>query len=161
MHVHWSQCFPIAPSRFFFILTGGETAEMPGMYPPGEYDLAGFAVGAVERGQMLPQLERIADGDVVIGVASSGVHSNGYSLVRKIVEKSSLDFSSPVGISGDQTLGTVCNAVSSLVLLNRQMHTVVLPVPLLITLLKHWKNYSILKHFIFFFFFFPTYAGKK
>ena len=70
---------------------------MPGMYPPGEYDLAGFAVGAVERGQMLPQLERIADGDVVIGVASSGVHSNGYSLVRRIVEKSSLDFSSQVG----------------------------------------------------------------
>uniref|UniRef100_A0A8C8B985 ATP-grasp domain-containing protein n=1 Tax=Otus sunia TaxID=257818 RepID=A0A8C8B985_9STRI len=86
-------------------LLGGETAEMPGMYPPGEYDLAGFAVGAVERGQMLPQLERIADGDMVIGVASSGVHSNGYSLVRKIVEKSSFDFSSPVGVSGDQTLG--------------------------------------------------------
>ncbi|XP_037760699.1 trifunctional purine biosynthetic protein adenosine-3 isoform X1 [Chelonia mydas] len=87
-------------------LLGGETAEMPGMYLPGEYDLAGFVVGAVEQGQMLPQLERVAEGDVVIGIASSGVHSNGFSLVRKIVEKSSLDFTSPsVAGSGDQTLG--------------------------------------------------------
>uniref|UniRef100_A0A8D0GZR7 Trifunctional purine biosynthetic protein adenosine-3 n=1 Tax=Sphenodon punctatus TaxID=8508 RepID=A0A8D0GZR7_SPHPU len=87
-------------------LLGGETAEMPGVYPPGEYDLAGFAVGAVERGQMLPQLEKVADGDVVIGIASSGVHSNGFSLVRKIVEKSSLEFSSAaVSDCGDRTLG--------------------------------------------------------
>jgi phosphoribosylformylglycinamidine cyclo-ligase len=67
-------------------LIGGETAEMPDMYPPGEYDLAGFTVGAVEKSQMLSGAAIIA-GDVVLGVASSGPHSNGYSLVRKILER--------------------------------------------------------------------------
>lgn len=87
-------------------LLGGETAEMPDMYPPGEYDLAGFAVGAMERDQKLPQLERIVEGDAVVGVASSGLHSNGFSLVRKIVARSSLQYSSPAPDGcGDQTLG--------------------------------------------------------
>lgn len=89
-------------------LLGGETAEMPGMYAQGEYDLAGFAVGAVERGQMLPQLDRIMDGDVVIGISSSGVHSNGFSLVRKIIDKASLQYSSPAPFgSGDQSIGDI------------------------------------------------------
>jgi phosphoribosylformylglycinamidine cyclo-ligase len=69
-------------------LIGGETAEMPDMYPPGEYDLAGFTVGAVEKSQMLSGAAIVA-GDVVLGVASSGPHSNGYSLVRKILERAS------------------------------------------------------------------------
>ena len=68
---------------------------MPGMYLSGEYDMAGFAVGAVERDKVLPRTQEIIVDDVVIGLASSGIHSNGFSLVRKIIEKAGLSYDSP------------------------------------------------------------------
>ena len=76
-------------------LVGGETAEMPGMYADGEYDLAGFTVGAVDRDGVLPNLDAQRAGDVLIAVGSSGPHSNGYSLVRRIVERSGLAWDAP------------------------------------------------------------------
>ncbi len=85
-------------------LVGGETAEMPGMYGKGDYDLAGFAVGAAERGRIVTG-ETVAAGDTVLGLASSGVHSNGYSLVRKVAAASGLTWDDPAPFADGATLG--------------------------------------------------------
>lgn len=87
-------------------LVGGETAEMPGMYADGEYDIAGFTVGAVEKDRLI-DCSKVTVGDVLVGVASSGVHSNGFSLVRKIVADAGLDLNARYEETGDRTLGEV------------------------------------------------------
>ena len=85
-------------------LIGGETAEMPGMYDGGEYDLAGFSVGAVERDALIDG-QSISDGNVILGLTSNGIHSNGFSLVRRVIERSGVSLSSPAPFDRRQTLG--------------------------------------------------------
>lgn len=87
-------------------LVGGETAEMPGMYKPGDYDLAGFCVGAVDRKKLLPK-KGIKKGDIALGLASSGVHSNGFSLVRHIIVQNGLRYASPAPFAPKKTLQEV------------------------------------------------------
>jgi phosphoribosylformylglycinamidine cyclo-ligase len=95
-------------------LIGGETAEMPGLYAKGDFDLAGFSVGAVERGAILPKTDTMVAGDVVIGVASSGVHSNGYSLVRRVVADSGIGYDAAAPFDKGRKLGEALMAPTRL-----------------------------------------------
>ena len=102
-------------------LVGGETAEMPGMYAEGEYDIAGFTVGAVEKSKLI-DCSKVKVGDVLVGIASSGVHSNGFSLVRKIVADNGLKLNEKYAHTGEQTLGEMLLTPTKIYI--KQVHAV-------------------------------------
>jgi len=95
-------------------LIGGETAEMPGLYAKGDFDLAGFSVGAVERDAILPKTRDMREGDVLIGIESSGPHSNGYSLVRRVVADAGLSYDAPAPFDAARKLGEALLAPTKL-----------------------------------------------
>jgi phosphoribosylformylglycinamidine cyclo-ligase len=124
-------------------LIGGETAEMPGLYGEGDYDLAGFAVGAVERDGLLPRKD-LAIGDVLIALPSSGVHANGFSLVRRVVSECGLDWNDPAPFAPGSTLGAALLAPTRIYV--RQLLDTIRANPTVVKALAHITGGGLLEN---------------